>query len=105
MASIMAEMTAFQVLITNLPRPEKEEDESDNIRESAFPETVLKLYLDQYKQEHTFRLLKGKVGLNDVFFKKSERENAMMFVLGIAALIRNVIDLRFLMRPGCFTTC
>ena len=52
----MAEMTAFQVLITNLPRPEKEEDESDNIRESAFPETVLKLYLDQYKQEHVFSL-------------------------------------------------
>ena len=91
----MAEMTAFQVLITNLPRPEKEEDESDNIRESAFPETVLKLYLEQYKQEHVFSLLKGKVGLAQIFVSKPERANAMMFVLGLAALIRNIIDGRF----------
>ena len=52
MAPIMAEMTAFQVLITNLPRPEKGEDESDDIREIAFPETLLKLlYPYWYKQE------------------------------------------------------
>lgn len=70
-----------------------------NIRDGASSKYILDLYLDQYKQEHIFRLLKGKVGFNDVFFKKPERENVMMFVLGMATLIRNVIDLRLLMRP------
>ena len=101
---ILADIESAEILITNLPRIESGEIEA-NVRDGASSESVLELYLDQYKQEHTFRLLKGKVGLNDVFFKKPERENAMMFVLGLAALVRNVIDLRFRMRAGCFTTC
>lgn len=74
------------------------------MRHGASSESILDLYLDQYKQEHTFKLLKGKVGLNDVFFKNPERKNAMMFVLGLVALMRNVIDLMFCMTSGRFTT-
>lgn len=103
MASIVAEMTAFQVLITNLPRTAEDEDPED-VREGASSEKVLRLYLDQYKQEHAFSLLKGKVGLAQVFVSKPERANAMMTVLGLAALIRNVIDGRFSRDRGIFTT-
>lgn len=101
---ILTDIESTEILVTNLPRIDSGRKEA-NVRDGASSESVLDLYLDQYKQEHTFRLLKGKVGLNDVFFKKPERENAMMFVLGMAALVRNVIDLRFRMRSGCFTTC
>lgn len=102
MASIMSELTAFQVLITNLPRTGGKDPE--DVREGASPEKVLKLYLDQYKQEHAFSLLKGKVGLAQVFVTKPERANAMMFVLGLAALVRNIIDGRFSRDRGIFTT-
>ena len=100
----LADLAATELLVTNLPRLESGE-RSENVRDGASSESVLELYLDQYKQEHTFKLLKGKVGLCDVLFKKPERENAMMFVLGLAALLRNVIDLRFRRSEGRFTTC
>lgn len=101
---VLADLDSLEVLVTNLPRiPSGERRE--NVRHGASSESVLELYLDQYKQEHTFKLLKGKVGLNDVFFKNPERENAMMFVLGLAALVRNIIDLMFRITPGRFTTC
>lgn len=101
---ILADLDSVEVLVTNLPRIPSGE-RMENVRHGASSESVLELYLDQYKQEHTFKLLKGKVGLNDVFFKNPERENAMMFVLGLAALVRNIIDLRFRVTPGRFTTC
>ena len=101
---ILADLDSVEVLVTNLPRTPSGE-RMGNVRHGASSESVLELYLDWYKQEHTFKLLKGKVGLNDVFFKNPERENAMMFVLGLAALMRNVIDLMFRMTPGRFTTC
>lgn len=101
---ILADLDSVEVLVTNIPRIPCGE-RMENVRHGASSESVLELYLDQYKQEHTFKLLKGKVGLNDVFFKNPERENAMMFVLGLAALMRNVIDLMFRMTPGRFTTC
>ena len=100
----LTDLSATEMLITNLPRLESGE-RAEIVRNGASSESVLDLYLDQYKQEHTFKLLKGKVGLCDVLFKKPERENAMMFVLGLAALLRNVIDLRFRQSEGRFTTC
>lgn len=101
---VLTDLGSIEVLVTNLPRIPSGE-RMENVRDGASSESVLELYLDQYKQEHTFKLLKGKVGLNDVFFKNPERETAMMFVLGLAALIRNVIDLMFRRIPGRFTTC
>lgn len=100
----LTELASVEILVTNLPRINSG-SMTDNVRHGASSESVLDLYLDQYKQEHTFKLLKGKVGLNEVFFKKPERENAMMFVLGLAALVRNMIDLMFRRTNGLFTTC
>lgn len=39
-----------------------------------------------------------------MFVSKPERANAMMFVLGLAALLRNVIGGRFSRDKGTFTT-
>ena len=104
MSSVLAELTSFQALITNLPRTAEGEEDPEDIRKGASPEKILRLYLDQYKQEHAFSLLKGKVGLAQVFVSKPERANVMMFVLGLAALLRNVIDGRFSREKGVFTS-
>lgn len=104
MADIVSELTSWEVLITNLPCMDPERKGKGDIRDGASPETTLKLYTDQYKQEHNFSLLKGKVGLAQVFVSKPGRANAMMFVLGPAALIRNIIDGCFSRDRGMFTT-
>lgn len=100
-ADLAADLGTAQMLITNLPR--SLEDRED-LREGATSETVLSLYLGQYRVEHTFRLLKGKVGMSKVFFKKPERENAMIFVMGVATLLRQVMDHMFGKVPGEFTS-
>lgn len=85
----MSEERGMSVLITNLPRTEKDEG---NVRDGATAEKVLGLYLDEYKVEHTYRLMKSGMGVDRVFFQTPSRENAMMFVVGIATLIENVLD-------------
>lgn len=85
----MSEAGGTNVLITNLPR---RDTDADNVRDGATAQTVLRLYLNEYKVEHTYRLMKSGLGVDRVFFRTPSRENAMMFVVGIATLIENVID-------------
>lgn len=101
---VLNERDAYEVLVTNLPRPGDGAAEGGDVRKGASPETVLSLYLGQYRQEHSFRLLKGHVGLCDVYFKTPSREASMVLVLGIAAMVRNVVNHRFKERRGTFTT-
>lgn len=100
-ADLAADLGAVQMLITNLPRSSVD---FEDLRDGATSETVLALYLGQYRVEHTLRLLKGKVGMSQVFFKKPERENAMIFVMGLATLLRQVVDHVFKNVPGEFTS-
>jgi len=103
MIELITQRDSYQVLITNLPRP-LDGEVCETLRQGSEKEQVLKLYLNQYKQEHNFSLLKGKVGMAQVFFSKPERENVMIFVLGLAVLMRNLIDYRFSREKGVFTT-
>lgn len=85
----LSEAGGTNVLVTNLPR---RYTDADNVRDGASAQTVLRLYLNEYKVEHTYRLMKSGLGVDRVFFRTPSRENAMMFVVGIATLIENIID-------------
>jgi len=86
-----------QVLITNLPRSDRKEN---NLRDGADAETVLMTYLGEYKIEHSFRLMKSGLGVDSVYLHTPERENAMMFVIGIATIISNTVDAVLKRMPG-----
>lgn len=68
------------VLITNLPR-------ADNPCRK-----ILRLYLDEYKVEHCYRLMKSGMGIDSMYLQTPKRVNAMMFVVAIATLIVNICD-------------
>ena len=84
----MAEEGGMTVLVTNLPRAQRD---AENLRQGSTAESILRLYLDQYKIEHTCRLMNG-LGVDRMFLHTPSRENAMMFVIGIATLICDIID-------------
>lgn len=88
-AKRMGEDRGTQVLVTNLPRSERTEN---NLRDGADAETVMKAYLGEYRIEHTYRLMKSGLGVDSVYLHTPERENAMMFVIGIAAIISGTVD-------------
>ena len=86
-----------QVLITNIPRSD---DAKENLRDGADAETVMLTYLNEYKIEHTYRLMKSGLGVDEVYLHTPERENAMMFVIGIATIVSNVVDAVLRRMPG-----
>lgn len=77
-----------RVLITNLPRANTD---ADNVRFGATADTVMKVYLDQYKIEHAFRLMKDGMGIDRVYLHRPSRENAMMFVISIATMLSDAM--------------
>ncbi|MBR2254347.1 MAG: DUF4277 domain-containing protein, partial [Candidatus Methanomethylophilaceae archaeon] len=105
-ADILADRESLEVIVTNLPRPPDgcDGDHPDGPRYGCTPESVLRLYLGQYRQEHTFKLMKGHVGLNQVFFKTPERENVILFLISVATLLRNLVNHLFKRDRGIFTT-
>ena len=87
-----------RVLVTNLPF---DTHRRDNLRDGATSDDVVSAYLDEYKPEHTFRLLKSGLGMSRVYLHKPSRERAMMAVLAIAAVMVEVTDAVFRERsPG-----
>ncbi|MDR1404924.1 MAG: IS1634 family transposase [Candidatus Methanoplasma sp.] len=88
-AAKMAKDHGMQVLVTNLPRAA---GDLADIRKGASADTVLKLYLGEYRIEHTFRLMKSGIGIDRVYIHTPERENAMMFVVGMITLVSNIMD-------------
>lgn len=87
-----AERAACFVLVTNLPRSDKKED---NCRDGARPQDIVSLYREEYKVEHSFRLMKSGIGIDEVFLQTPSRESAMMFVVSIAVLMSNIADAVF----------
>ena len=53
---------------------------------------MLLTYLNQYRVEHAFRLEKDGMGMSTVYIQKPSRENAMMFVISLAAMLTDVAD-------------
>jgi len=96
-AKRMGEDRGTQVLITNIPRSDKV---GKNLREGADAETVMMAYLGEYRIEHTYRIMKSGLGVDSVYLHTPERENAMMFVIGIATIISNTVDAVLGRMPG-----
>lgn len=93
LAKRMAEDEATLVLVTNLPCSERD---SGNARDGVTADGVRRLYDEEYVVEHSFRFMKSGLGIDTVFLQTPERENAMMFVMSVAALVSNIADAVFL---------
>ena len=76
-------------MVTNLPRSDVNKDD---LREGATADTVLLSYLDQYRIEHAFRLMKDGMRIGREYIHRLSRENAMGFVCSLATMIVDVID-------------
>lgn len=91
--SAMADSTeryATNVLVTNLPRTE---NRTLSIRNGIRPEKVVELYLDEYKVEQRgFKMMKSGAGVNHVYIHTPSRQDAVVFLSGVATGIANVID-------------
>jgi len=86
-----------EVLITSLPRSDiTNEDPS----EGATVRDVMRIYFGQWKIEGLFATMKSGIGADEVFFQNPEREAVMMFIIALAALIRNVIKMRLRSEHG-----
>lgn len=89
LAKELSKDRSVRVLVTNLPRANVDED---NIRKGATADTVLLSYLDQYRIEHAFRLIKNGMGMSKVYIHRPSRENAMSFVCTLGAMIVDVMN-------------
>jgi len=89
LAKELADIHNISVIVTNLPSATSDRE---NIRHGATTDTVLRLYLDQYKAEHTYRLMKSGMGVDSVYVRTPTRANALLFVVAIATLISSVMD-------------
>ena len=80
---------AAQVLITNLPfSPEH----SDEPRLKASADDVIDLYLEQYKAEAGFRMMKSGMGICDVYIHTPSRITAVAFVVSLATMLCTVAN-------------
>lgn len=77
------------MLVTNIPFAT---EDCDIIRHGATTSTILRLYLDQYKVEHTYRLMKSGIWVDSVYVRTPQRADALLFVVAIATLISCIID-------------
>lgn len=88
-AEVLAAEYDIGVIVTNIPFAT---EDRDNVRHGATTATVLRLYLDQYKVEHTYRLMKSGMGVDSVYVRTPKRADALLFVVAISTLISSIID-------------
>jgi len=88
-ADELADEHGISVIVTNLPFATADHV---NMRHGATTDTVLGLYLDQFKAEHTYRLMKSGMGVDSVYVHTPTRANALLFVVAIATLVSSVMD-------------
>ena len=82
-----AEAYSVRVLVTNLPRG----NESD-ILKGATPDDVISAYLGEYLVEFCFRLMKSGLNVGHVYIHSPARQDAMIFLTSVTAMIHGVID-------------
>ena len=87
-ARSLSQDRGVRVLVTNLPRSN---EDAENIRFGATADTVLLCYLNQYKVEHAFRLMKDGMKMSRVYIQNIKRENAMMFVISLGTMLSDVM--------------
>jgi len=101
LAADLTKKRDISVIITDLPFAN--EDAKDP-RDGATTDTVLRLYLDQYKVEHTYRLMKSGMGVDTVYVQTPSRANALLFVIGIATLVSSIMDAMLRRKGGTYRT-
>lgn len=77
------------VLATNIPFAT---EDCEIVRHEATASTVLGLYLDQYKVEYTYRLMKSAMGVDSLYVRTPQRSDALLSVVAVATLISGIID-------------
>ena len=90
---------AVQVLITNLPFSA---DHSDNPRKEASADDIIDLYLEQYKVEAGFKMMKSGMNVADVYIHTPSRITAVAFIVCLATTVCKTMDfvLRKKKEPG-----
>lgn len=78
-----------RVLITNLRRGQ---EDMENPRDGITADGVLRLYLGQYRIEHTFRTSKSVFDIDCVYLHNPSRVNAFGFVVSLSTMIAGVIS-------------
>ena len=90
---------SVQVLIANIPFSA---DHSDNPRKEASADDVIDLYLEQYKVEAGFRMMKSGMNIADVYIHTPSRITAVALIVCLATMVCKTIDfvLRKKKEPG-----
>lgn len=89
-----AERAAAFVHITNLP---KRNDDAPlrSFRKGTTSEEIVRIYRDEIVVERAFRLTKTTLGIDEVYLQTPSRENAMMFVVAVVAMVKRAADAVF----------
>ena len=85
------------VLITSLPHSDETNDDPTF---GATAYDVMRIYFGQWKIENLFGTMKSGMGADDVFFQNPQRESVMLFIIAVAALIRNIVKMRLRSEQG-----
>lgn len=88
-AAVLASERDTGVIVTNIPFAT---EDRDIVRHGATAATILRLYLDRYKVEHTYRLMKSGMGVDSVYVRTPKRADALLFAITIATLASDIID-------------
>ncbi|MCQ2079125.1 MAG: hypothetical protein MJZ38_03590 [archaeon] len=101
LAERMAEDYNVRVIVTSVP---KAEVTCDNPGNGATGKDILKLYLNQYVVEHSFREYKSGVGADTLFFQSTARMEVLLFLIALGTIIRNLVKI-LLRRDGSGCKC
>lgn len=82
-----AKAYSINVLVTNIPR-----GNGNDIRESATADKVIDAYLGQNRVEFCFRLIKSHLNVGKVYIHSPARQDAMIFLTSVTAMIHAVVD-------------
>lgn len=85
----LADENDVQVLVTNIPRAN---ETAERVRDGATADGVVRLYLDEYKAEHCYKMLKSGLGMDRVHLHKGARVAAMFGLCAIGGVISSVMD-------------
>ncbi len=80
---------SVQVLITNLPFSS---EHSEDRRKRASADDVIDLYLEEYKTEAGFKMMKSGMNIGNVYIHTPSRITAVAFVVSLATMICKVLD-------------
>lgn len=80
---------ALQVLVTNLPFSATH---SDDVHTKASADDVIDLYLELYKVEAGFKMMKSGMNIADVYIHTPSRITVVAFVVSLATMICKTMD-------------